>query len=83
MASRAEMEAEAERRIWAQIQKHYPPIFERLATLQPLEAYALLGNLAVDTIARFPPAGRLQLAKAWTTTFLEGVQDGMPAKVIP
>jgi hypothetical protein len=77
MTSRAAMETEAERRILLVIEEHYPPMRAQLDTLQPLEAYALLGNLVLDTIARFPPSQRVRLTKAWAVTLIEGVQDGI------
>lgn len=61
----------------AAIQHHIRPLNAVLAALEPLEAIVLLGNLAVDTIARFPPAERMQLADGWAKTFREGVRDGL------
>jgi len=73
------MEAAVEHRIVVQIEKHFGPLLDLLATLDPLESYALLGNLMVETVARFPPDQRLQLATAWTRTFREAVRDGLNA----
>jgi uncharacterized protein YejL (UPF0352 family) len=73
------MEADAERRILAQIETYYPQIAECLEKLEPLEALALMGNIMADTLARFPLEQRLQMANAWTTTLLEGVQENVDA----
>jgi hypothetical protein len=71
------MEADAERRILAQIETHFPPIRDRLAMLEPLEAFALMGNIMADTIARFPPEERVRMTKAWVVTLMEAVRDGI------
>jgi hypothetical protein len=71
------METEAERRILAQIQTYYPRIAECLEKLEPLEAFALMGNIMADTIARFPPEERVRMTKAWVVTLMEAVRDGI------
>jgi|KBSMisStandDraft_5_1062788.scaffolds.fasta_scaffold00235_43 hypothetical protein len=82
--TRQQIIADAESLIMAEIERHFPIIRNQLAELHPLEAYALLGNLMVEMIERFPPGERMQLANAWIKTFREtfreGVRDGLDAQ---
>jgi hypothetical protein len=79
MPSRAEMEADAERRIAAQLEKHGGPMAKVLAMLQPLEAVAMVCFLADAALARFSAKARMGMAEAMTKTITEDAQDTVDA----
>jgi hypothetical protein len=80
MPSRAEMEADAQILIQAQLEKHGPPMAMRLATLHRLEAVAMVCFLADAALARFSAKARMGMAEAMTKSILEDAQDSVDAE---
>jgi hypothetical protein len=74
------MEADAEHRIAAQLEKHGPPMAARLAMLQPLEAVAMVCFLADAALARFSAKARMGMAETMTKTITEDAQDTVDAE---